>query len=362
MKKSSYELYTTTKEAWDAMYRSLQTAEHSIFWELYMFVDDEVGRPFFDLLEAKARAGVVVRLIVDSLGSFWLSQQRIKRLRNSGVDIILFHERRHKYRGFWRRLWSRTHRKVLVIDESVAFVGGVNIRKDMSDWQDVMVRFEGDAVAPLLRYFARSYIIAGGDKKQVRALKRFRVTLHPFRDIRAIFDEPLRKKSYAKKTYVKALKKAKKRVVFFSPYYVPDREFIAELYNARRRGVRVDILLPLRSDLRLLTYVAYGYIALMEKIGVHVHLTPKQFHGKGVVVDDEWAMVGSSNIDQTSFRDNYEANVSIHNKRIVSRLRRAIDAWLRESISGVEHTKKHDGWFHRAKTRIATWLYHLWYR
>lgn len=362
MKKSSYELYSTTKDAWAAMYQTIQSAQRSIFWEVYMFVDDDAGRPFFDLLEKKAAAGVVVRLIVDSLGSFWLSQQRIKQLRASGVDVILFHERKKKYRGFWQRLWARTHRKVLIVDEQIGFVGGVNIRKDMHDWQDIMVRFEGDAVAPLLRYFARSYIIAGGDKKHVRVLRRFRVTLHPFRDIRAIFDEPLRKKSYAKETYVKALKKAKKRVVFFSPYYVPDREFLAGLYDARRRGVRVDILLPLRSDLRLLTYVAYGYIALMEKIGVNVHLTPRQFHGKGVVVDDEWAMVGSSNIDQTSFRDNYEANISIHDKRFVSRLRRIIDGWLSEAKLSHIHTKKHDGVLHRAKTRIATWLYHLWYR
>jgi cardiolipin synthase A/B len=363
MNTSSYKIYSNTKEAWEAMYSEIERATRSIFWELYIFIDDEVGRPFFELLRKKAQEGVEVKVVVDSLGSFGLSKELVSSLRKDGVDIVFFQERKHRYRGFWRRLWTRTHRKVLVVDEKIGFVGGANIRKDMHDWYDIVVRFEGDAIAPLLRYFAKSYSIAGGEKKKVQRLKRLRVTSHSLSDVRAIFDSPNRLGvSKAKKEYVKALRQAKKHVIFFSPYYVPDQQFLRALWFARKRGVRVDILLPLRSDLRLLTHVAYAYFALMERLGVRVHLTEQMLHGKGVVVDDSWAMIGSSNIDETSFRDNYEANIKIKNRHVVRQIKKAVTKWLHGSVAFDRDTVKHRSWLHRLKVWIAVRLYRIWYR
>ncbi len=91
MNESKFQIYSTSQEAWDAMYQAILGAKQSIYWELYIFVDDEIGRPFFDVLEQKAKAGVEVKIIVDSLGSFWLSNERVKKLRNAGVEVWFFH-------------------------------------------------------------------------------------------------------------------------------------------------------------------------------------------------------------------------------------------------------------------------------
>lgn len=362
MKQSSYKIYSSTKDAWEAMYQAIERAQRSIFWELYIFVDDTAGKPFFDLLMKKAKEGVEVRVIVDSLGSFWLSKERVSALKNSGVDILFFHERKYKYRGFWRRLWKRTHRKVLVIDEEIGFVGGVNIRSDMQDWYDFMVEFDGDTVFPLLRYFAKSYIISGGERKKVRRLLYMRGVPTFMQTVRAVFDEPSESGvSNAKREYIKALRKAKKSVIVFSPHYVPDAQFLRALWLARKRGVRVDILLPFSPDVRFLSYVAYGYFSLMNSFGVKVHLTKNMLHGKGFVVDDSWAMVGSSNIDETSFRDNYEANVTIHDRQIVSDIKKVLLKWLQDSDEITKYGKKGGIW-HRMKVWLAVRLYRMWYR
>ena len=157
----------TSHEAWDAMMRAILGAKKSVFWELYIFLDDEAGKPFFDALEQKAKSGVDVKLVVDAIGSFWLSKKRTESLRLAGVDLQFFSERSKKYRGWWKRLISRTHRKILIVDEQIGFIGGVNVSQEMKEWLDIQVRVEGKIVNSLLRSFAKSYTI-WRDKQKVK--------------------------------------------------------------------------------------------------------------------------------------------------------------------------------------------------
>lgn len=362
MSTSSYQIYATSADAWRGMKSAIHEAQKSIYWEMYIFVDDDAGRDFFDLLEQKAHEGVDVKLIIDSVGSFWVSRRRIQSLKDAGVDVHLFHERKHRYRGLWKKLVTRTHRKVLVVDERVGFIGGVNIQKNMKDWLDIHIRIEGDPVRSLLRAFARMYLICGGEKDAVRHLLqyKFRVARHA-QDVEFIFDEATGK-SRARKKYAEALLKARERVILFSPYYFPDRHFLQALWAARRRGVRVDLLIPFRTDLRIATYAAYAWFSLMSRRGVHVHLMKQMMHGKGVIVDDEWAMVGSSNIDHGSFYDNYEANVHVKDKAAVKKLTAILEGWMSmsEHLDGAHWEKR--GLLQRAKEWIALKLYRTWHR
>jgi len=361
MSQSNYQIYSSSKEAWDAMYQAILVAEKSIYWELYIFLDDEAGNPFFDLLEKKAQAGLDVKIVVDSLGSFWLSKRRIKALRDAGVDIRFFHERKRRYRGWWSRLWKRTHRKILAIDEKVGFIGGVNIQKDMKDWLDIHIRLEGEIVHSLSRAFAKSYIICGGEKKNVCRLLKYKFRLlHDRAEI--ILDSPNGRKSLARTKYVDALLKARERVVLFSPYYYPDRKFLWALWKAQKNGVKVDLLIPFRTDIKFMTYLTYTWFTILQKTGVNVHLVDKMFHAKGVIADDKWAMVGSSNIEKTSFYDNYEANVSLKEKMVVMNLREIIDGWIKKSINLKDiNWGKRSRW-QRTKEWIALKLYKIWHK
>jgi len=361
MQNSGYKIYSTSKQAWDAMYRAILNAKKSIFWELYIFLDDEVGKPFFDALEQKARSGADVKLVVDAIGSFWLSKKRAESLRLAGVDLLFFSERKKKYRGWWKRLISRTHRKILIIDEKIGFIGGVNVSEEMKDWLDIQVRVEGKIVHSLLRSFAKSYLICGGDKEKVKEYLKFK---HRFDSDEAnlVMDEPSTSKSVVRKKYTEALLKARERVVLFSPYYFPDRKFLYALWKAKKRGVRVDLLLPLRTDIRIVTYATYAWFKLLQKYGVNIHLTKDMMHGKGVIVDDKWAMIGSSNLDQVSFYDNYEANLEIKKRSVVQNLEDIVEEWVENAKHLTLLDLEKMSLFETIKTKIAFNLYKLWNR
>jgi len=355
-----YQIFGNTKDAMAAMYEAILSAQKSIYWEVYTFVDDEAGRPFFSALVDRVMAGVDVRIIVDSLGSSDLSDEQVKTLRNAGAEIWFFQERTKKIRGWWKRIWTRTHRKILIIDEKIGFIGGVNIRADMRDWLDIHVRLEGKVVHSLLRAFAKTYVICGGDKKKVRHLLKYNFRLLHDR-AEFVFDEPSERRSTARQNYSEALLKARERVILFSPYYFPDKKFLHALWQARRRGIKVDLLLPFRSDIRIMNWVTYAWFTLMNKLGVDIHLTKEMMHGKGVIMDDEWAMVGSSNLEQTGFYDNYEANIRLKDKGVVKSLKKIVLSWIEKTEKFDVQKWKERGLVQKAKEKIAMFLYRLWH-
>lgn len=360
MGRSEYKVYPSTKEAWKAMYHALEHAKKSIYWQVYIMVDDSVGSGFFKLLEKKAKEGVDVKLIIDYWGSFALSRKRVKELRDNGVDVRLFQERRHRFKGFWQRFSIRNHRKVLVVDEQKGFIGGVNIDKNMEHWLDIHVYVRGKIVRTLMRSFAKQYIVCGGEKTEVEhLLKRAYRVKHD--EIDFIFDQPRRNHSHARQKYAEALMKARERVILFSPYYFPDKQFLRAMWQAKKRGVRVDLLIPFRTDLRFATYAAYTWFSLMRLYGVKIHILKKMMHGKGVIVDDEWAMIGSSNIDHPSFYHNYEANIRLKNKFVVKKLKRILDRWINDSHS-LDDVKWHKrGMWQRVKEWFALKGYKYWF-
>ncbi len=360
MKQSGFSMYSSSKEAWEAMRQAIFEAKKSIYWELYIFIDDEAGKPFFDILEQKAKEGLDVKIIVDSLGSFWLSRERVKSMHNAGVELIFFNERKNKYRGWWKKLLSRTHRKCLIIDEQIGFVGGVNIKKDMQDWFDIHLRVEGKVVHSLLRAFAKSYIICGGDVNKVKHLLKYKFRLKN-NEAEMIIDEPSLKSSAARNVYIEAFLKARERVILFSPYYFPDKKFLYALWQARKRGIKVDLLIPFRADIKVSTYASYLWFSVMSKLGVKIHFIEKMFHGKGVIMDDEWAMVGSSNIESTSFYDNYEINLKIKEKEAVKKIKDKILDWMDKAKNFDEARWKKRGWIIKFKSWLAGVLYKLWH-
>ncbi len=363
MDESKYEIYSTSQEAWEAMYQALLVAEKSIYWQLYIFVDDEVGVRFFDLLEKKVKEGLDVKLIVDYFGSFKLSKKRLSSLKSAGVDVLYFNFSEKSFRNLWKRLATRLHRKILVIDEDVGFIGGVNIEKSMKNWMDIQVKIVGKAVHSLLRSFAKSYVTSGGEKKEVKHLLKYKFRVQSdIEDLEFVYDDANQKKSKARQLYSEALLKARERVILFSPYYFPDKKFIQALWTARKRGVKIDLLIPFRSDVRIAHYAAYAMFSLMKKIGVNIHLTKDMMHGKGVVVDEDWVMVGSSNIDKASFYDNYEANVKLTEGKAVKKIKQTVLNWIEKATPfDVERWKKRGRW-QRFKEWIALKLYKVWFK
>ena len=364
MEDFSYKFYNTTVSAWEAMRQEIAAAAKSVYWEVFTLLDDKAGRPFIDLLIAKAQAGLDVKLITDAIGSFSLSREAVTRLKNSGVKFFTFNRLRPDFsaQNWWRRIWHRTHRKVLIIDEKLAFIGGVNVSQESMDWYDLHLKLTGKIVLPILAGFAENYIRAGGDKKEVERLLRPKIPLDldaAREKINFIFHSPLgvAKRSPFKKFYSQALDTAKEQFSLLSPYYVPDKQFLSLVSRAKRRGVKVNILIPWKTDVRLMQYIAQMFYGISAKAGAAFHFLKKMNHGKAVSVDNTLGMVGSANLTPRSFYINHEAGVTFSREQMVEELNQILDEWKNDAVPLADFGFGHKrGWYGRFKD---WWLHKL---
>lgn len=363
----SYKFYNTTIDAWAGMRQAILDAKKSIYWEIYTLTDDLAGKPFIELLCEKAKAGLDVKLIIDAIGSFNLSKEAIGRLKGSGVKFLTFNNLRPDFviQNWWRRVWHRTHRKVLIIDEELVFIGGVNVSQFASEWYDLHLKLSGKIARPILFGFAKSYIRAGGDKKDVEHLLHPKLTrsvilseakdlfLNDFKEkVNFIFHSPLHtaKRSPFKKFHTQALDTAKENFNLLTPYYVPDRQFLALVSRAKRRGVKVNIILPWKSDIRLMQYMAAMFYGISSKAGAAFYFLKKMNHGKALSVDDNLGMVGSANLTPRSFYINQEAGVTFSHEQMVEDLNHILDDWKNEAVPFADFgfgNKR--GWYGRFK-------------
>ncbi|MFA7285666.1 MAG: phosphatidylserine/phosphatidylglycerophosphate/cardiolipin synthase family protein [Candidatus Paceibacterota bacterium] len=314
-----YKFFTNSYHSWKAMYREIQEARTSVYLEMYIFENTVENFDFFKLLQDKARDGIKVKLILDSFGSKELTQASVSELRSNGVEVL-----------FVSFLFHRMHRKVLIVDESVAFVGGVNIHNTAKFWNDLVLMIKGELVPKVVRSFASSYRNAKGtDKSILQKLKNKKVNkLKSW----LIEHSPSNKIFSLKKIYKENLNKTEKSIVLVTPYFAPKRWLVALLHQAVLRGVRVEVLIPKNTDHPFfLDRVNYYYVNKLKKLGVEFYLHPKMNHAKLTVFDKEEAIVGSNNIDVLSFDLNSEVGVFLKEKEAVANLLDVVENWKKES-------------------------------
>lgn len=354
----SYQFYRTTVEAWDAMYGAILAAQKSIYWEVYTLLDDIAGERFIDALCAKAAAGVEVKVIVDAVGSFALSNQAERRLRLSGAQVFWYNRLRLDWHvpAWLRRLWKRNHRKVLLIDEKIAFLGGVNIEAVAAHWYDLHLRVEGRVVRPLLAGFGRSFVRAGGEKKEVWRLLHPKLTdgLFQWKErLNFIIHSPQHaaQRSHLRKAYLGALQVAKESFNLLTPYYVPDKEFLGLISQARRRGVKVNIILPWRTDVKFMNYIASAFYGLTEKAGAALYFLRRMNHGKAFSVDNKIGLIGSANLTPRSFSINEETSAYFNDEQMVNDLNNILNNWKEEAMPLSEVGSSSRGWY----KRLVSW-------
>lgn len=320
-----YQFYSATEQAWAAMLQAIKSAKKSIFWEVYSFNDDASGERFIYEIIEKVKSGVEVKMVVDALGSIELSRKAVDRLRAAGVSFVWFNRPGFTFnlpQWFWKFV-SRNHRKVLIIDEHIGFLGGVNVSNQYRNWPDLYVRITGKVLRPLLRAFAKSYVSSGGKRADVARLlhpklaslkdyqNRLKFLLHSSRFQRA---------APAEQWFVQALAAAQETVHLMSPYFIPSKQFLRALAQARERGVKVNLYLPIRSDHKFMEVLARMYYRLAERAGANIFLSNKMNHGKGFTVDGKLGMVGSANLTKRSFWLNSEAGVLFSDTDMVQSL------------------------------------------
>jgi cardiolipin synthase len=304
-------------ETYAAMLAAIGAARRTIVFETYILASDRTGDRFKLALIERARAGVSVRLMYDAVGSFGLSDSWLDDLRAAGAQVIVFN-RIAPWRARWR-LSHRDHRKILVIDDEIAFTGGLNIANDYASveeggvgWHDAHCRVRGPIVLDLARLFRRTWLRAGGDEYPAPPRASTMPGVGGSSFVRAIENTSRRNRPAIRRAYLHVIKAARRAVWIENAYFVPDRGLRRALVRAVARGVDVRVIVPGHSDVRLIEWASLYVMRRLARRGVKIlRWRGVMLHAKTAVVDAVWSTIGSYNLDAQSRFNNLEVTLEI---------------------------------------------------
>ncbi len=313
-----------------ALEARIKGARHHVHLEFYIWNPDETGARFLRLLAEAAGRGVVVRLLLDGVGSHGFTEDLLGDLKAAGGHFSWFQSLDPKRNRFFLNL--RNHRKLQVIDGVTAFVGGMNIGREyegldpaLGHWRDVQVEADGPVVRELQDVFADDWFFATGERIASKAF--FPVFQGDVRHLaHVVLGGPDRRNEPISKSIVSLLNEASGRVWIATGYFVPDDVILAALELAASRGVDVRLLISEKNDHPWLVVVGRSYYGQLLAAGVRIfEYSVGINHAKVMLADDRWAMVGSANLDYRSMRLNFELNLLFHSAERNDELARILE-------------------------------------
>jgi cardiolipin synthase len=329
--------YEEGNTAFEAKLEAMRNARHHIHLEYFIFHPDQIGTAVLQLLTEKARTGVQVRLLYDAMGSRRLTQAALRPLREAGGEVSVF----LPINVFRRRIQvnMRNHRKILVVDGAVAFTGGLNVGDEylgrvprFGYWRDTHMRIEGPAVVSLQRVFIEDWDFAAGKDVHGPAYFPPAQAQGPC-PVQVIDSGPDRELKGIREIYFAAILLAKRRLWIASPYFVPDPALLDALCLAGYMGVDVRLLCQFQPDKWIPLLAARYYWNDVLEAGMKVYqYTKGMLHSKVVIVDDDWASVGTANFDNRSMYLNFEVNCLIYAPEAVAELDAAFRRDLHSAI------------------------------
>ncbi len=348
------EFFTKSSLAWEKMLADIAEAKVSIDIEQYIFMLDTIGNRFLHLFQKKAREGVRIRILCDTVGSWKLYQSSIpKLLRSLGIDIRFFNPVKPWRMDLFISNFFRDHRKILVVDGNVAHLGGVGIQDKMADWRDTHMRIVG----PLIEDISKSFqsVWENLDKGLLVRLKREPQYVKNFN---ILINSPRPGQRYIYQALVANIRNAQKYIYLVTPYFVPDIRLFRVLRLAAKRGVDVRLITPESGDHSIVIYARQSYFTLALKAGIKIYtFGPHFLHAKTAVIDDEWATAGSFNLDNLSSVFNHEANISSTDKAFISHIKADFleDLKYSKQLSYEEWIKRPLRW---KILELLTWPFH----
>lgn len=306
------------ESSFDAIFEAIRNAKNHIHIEFFIFADDKISNQLRELLIQKAYEGVRVRMIYDYWGSLALtfSRKYLKSLREAGVFVKPFLPMRIRLAR--SKINYRNHRKIIVVDGLVAFTGGINVAdryiygNRLGQWRDTLVRLEGAVVHGLQILFLTDWYFV--DKKLISNAKYFPEAQVFPRDnlIQVVASGPNSDWQTILQGFTHAITTAKKYIYIHSPYFIPPETINSCVQMAALSGIDVRLMIPMKSDTRFTHIGTYSYLGQLLEAGVKIFRYSGGFlHSKATVIDDRISIVGSANMDERSFSQNFEANVFI---------------------------------------------------
>jgi cardiolipin synthase len=314
----------------DAMVQDIRSARRRVWVEIYIFLNDAVGSAVAEALEERARAGVEVRLLYDAIGCQTTPASFFRNLERAGVTLHAYHSVSEALWRFapLRILNRRNHRKLVVIDDEVAYFGGMNLvdssrwaadaehRPASTGWRDVHIRLSGPKQAEVAESFDRSWRRAHRQKVPRKARPYRLALLAPGEESIQFFDSgPGRRYTRAGRVFGRLIAAAGRGITLSMAYFIPVGRVWHELLRARRRGVHIRVIVPGESDVKLAQWATcHLYRSLLRRRIADFERSAEMLHSKVMVVDNQWAVVGSCNLDARSLFINLEFLAVIHSR------------------------------------------------
>lgn len=324
------QVFTSGDAGLAAMLAAIEAAERRIHLDTYILRGDATGRRFLAALTRKANAGVAVRLIYDAVGSLLLDPAELDALRDAGGQVLAFNPLRRLYPLWLPR--RRDHRKILVVDGRVAFTGGLNIGDEYNlgpeagaaTWRDTHLQVEGPAVQDLEAVFLESWFRADGAELPWSEMLSGPAAVAGSERVAVVADGPSYRRRIVRDLVLLALATARREVRLTSPYFAPDPKVLTALERAARRGVAISLVVAGRTDHPVLRRASRNLLPRLLDAGVAVYeYGHSMLHAKTTVLDDVWAMAGTSNLDRQSFEHSYEVNLIFEGGAVPGELARA---------------------------------------
>ena len=333
------------EETFDAIFKGIDSAKSYVLVQYYILREDELGIKLQDALIKKAKEGVTCLIIYDEIGSR-LSKKYCEAFEDAGIRIVAFNTRQGKGNRF--QVNFRNHRKIVIADGEVAYVGGLNVGNEylgldpkMSPWRDTHVEIRGPVVQTVQLSFAEDWYWAS---KEGLPQLNWSPKQVPGGTVTALSlpTGPADEFETATLFFLDIINGAKKRFWVASPYFVPDQQIVSALQNASMKGVDVRVIIPKNPDNILVGLSAYSYLQEMEKAGIKVYKYDKGFmHQKVLLVDDEDSAIGTANFDNRSFRLNFEITMVIHDRDFAKQVEKMLTDDLSKctQVSATEYTQ-----------------------
>lgn len=322
---SNIKFFDDPLKLYNSMLDDIDSARKYIYIETYKYGNDPIGMKFRDALIRKAKQGIEVKLLIDSWGAS-VGINFFTELTRNGGKVRLFKKIRLSW-DFFTKSHRRDHRKLLLIDDKISYIGSANISYHSFNWRESVLKINGDLAISLKSIFLGNYRIYNKyiyDKisfSQIIQHNNYEI----IRDIPSTVFQPVKKK------FVELIKNAQKEIIIETPYFLPGSYVRKALCDAGKRGVEVKIITPKRSDVGMVDLLRGKYFGELYKSNVKIlFYIPQNLHSKIFIVDKEIFVVGSSNFDYRSFRFQHEICLAGNDKNIIYLLLQHIDGTLQE--------------------------------
>ncbi|QOR67591.1 cardiolipin synthase [Cytobacillus suaedae] len=312
-------ILTNGEMTFSTIFEELRKAKHHIHLEYYIVRHDGIGQQLKEILIERVKNGVRVRFLYDAVGGWKLSKKYIRELHEAGVEMIPFSPVKLPFLN--NKINFRNHRKIVIVDGSIGFVGGLNVgdeyigkNKYFGFWRDTHLMLTGEAVRTLqLIFFQDWYHMTGEKHLNQNYLSPELIEENQLGGVQLIAGGPDNEWEVIKNLFFSMIISAKKSIWIASPYFIPDEDILSALKIAALSGIDVRILVPYHPDKKIVFYASRSYFPVLLEAGAKIYEYKKGFmHSKIMIIDGELASIGTSNMDMRSFHLNFEINAFLY--------------------------------------------------